>query len=117
MDTCEGVSTVQYYDLKKNWPKVRKHLKNRKVVETLVRDFNKYTYGRWKHEFKEGMVPFEFESCDWWVEYKGRRPAFWQYVKHAACHWLVNFNLELAKLVMPKEQWRIITSNKHSTVW
>jgi len=87
------------------------------VVRALVRDFNKFTYGRWKKEFKEGMVPFEFESCDWWLEHKGRKPAFWQYVKHSACHWLVNFNLELAQLVMPEEQWRIVTSDKHSTVW
>jgi hypothetical protein len=34
-----------------------------------------------------------------------------------ACHWLVNFTLRLAMLVQPKKRWRIITSEKHSTVW
>ena len=38
-------------------------------------------------------------------------------MKHAACHWLVNFALELAQLVEPDRKWRIITSDKHSTVW
>jgi hypothetical protein len=38
-------------------------------------------------------------------------------VKHSACHWLVNFNLRLAELVMPKREWHIVTSDKHSTVW
>ena len=64
-----------------------------------------------------GQHPFDFESCGWWCEHRGRRPQYWQYCKHAACHWLVNFNLELAQLVLPKKPWRIITSVKHSTVW
>jgi hypothetical protein len=39
------------------------------------------------------------------------------YVAHGACHWLVNFALRLAMLAEPDRQWRIITSNGHSTVW
>lgn len=108
---------MQYYDLKKNWQKVKRRLGNEKVIKTLVRDFNKFTYGKWRKEFKAGMLPRDFESCDWDWEYKGRRPHYWQYVKHSACHWLVNFNLEVAKLAVPAEPWRIITSDKHSTVW
>ena len=42
---------------------------------------------------------------------------FWKYCKHAACHWLVNFTLELAQVVKPKHIWRIITLDEHSTVW
>jgi len=110
---------MRYYDLSKNWRKVRPHLNNPKVVETLHRDFNRYTYVRWRQKFPSdcGQHPFDFESCGWWCEHRGRRPQYWQYCKHAACHWLVNFNLELAQLVLPKKPWRIITSVKHSTVW
>src|SRR6266446_987747 len=108
---------MQYYDLKKNWRKVKRHLNNKEVVRVLVRDFNKYTEGRSGRKFSKGQVPFEFESCDWWLDHKGRIPAYWQYVKHSACHWLVNFNLEMAKCVMPDEEWRILTSDEHSTVW
>ena len=109
---------MQYYDLKKNWRKVKRAIEcNPHIEETLVRDFNKYTFGRWNQEFKSGQYPREYESCDWDCHHRGREPAFWRYTKHAACHYLVNFNLELALVVEPKRTWRIITSDQHSTVW
>ena len=107
----------KYYDLKKNWRRVRPHLADKELNDILVRDFNKYTFGRWGEEFTHGCLPCEFECCDWDQVKRGRRPAFWNYTKHSACHWLVNFNLRLAMLVMPDRAWRIITSAKHSTVW
>ena len=108
---------MKYYDVKKNWRHVKPHLEDKKLNDILVRDFNKYTFGRWGKSFTYGDLPFSFESCDWFVNHRGRRPAFWNYVKHGACHWLVNFNLRLAKLIEPKKLWRIITSARHSTVW
>ena len=33
-------SKIKYYDLSKNWRKVRPHLDNPCVADTLVRDFN-----------------------------------------------------------------------------
>lgn len=108
---------MKYYPISKNWPKIKKFIETKEVQEVLVTNFNKYTFGRWGKEFKAGMVPCEFESCDWDIDHRGRRPAYWSYVKHAACHWLVNFNLKLAMLVEPKREWRIVTTQKHSTVW
>ena len=108
---------MKYYDLKKNWHRVKPHLADEKLNDILVRDFNKFTFGRWGRKFTYGDLPCEFESCDWDIYHRGRRPAFWQYVKHSACHWLVNFNLRLAMLVQPKKPWRIISSEDHSTVW
>jgi hypothetical protein len=108
---------MKYYDLKKNWHRVKPYLADKKLNDVLVRDFNKFTFGRWSQTFTHGDLPYEFESCDWDCDHRGKRPAFWQYVKHSACHWLVNFNLHLAMLVQPKEPWRIITSEDHSTVW
>ena len=37
---------MKYYDLKKYWPKVKRHLGDIELNNILVRDFNKYTYGR-----------------------------------------------------------------------
>ena len=34
-----------------------------------------------------------------------------------ACHWLVNANLKLAEFAEPNREWRILTSQTHSTVW
>jgi hypothetical protein len=108
---------MRYYDLKKNWRRVKPHLEDKKLTNILIRDFNKFTTGRWGTPFVHGDLPSDFESCDWDIGHRGRRPAFWRYVKHAACHWLVNFSLRLAMLVEPEKPWRIITSEKHSTVW
>jgi hypothetical protein len=106
---------VRYYDPMKNWSRIKPHLKAAEPV--LVRDFNRYTWGRWRKEFVAGMVPHDFESCGWWLDHRGRKPAFWQYAKHGACHWLVNHNLELARSTLPQYEWRIITSDEHSTVY
>jgi len=110
---------VKYYDLKKNWPRVKRHLQDKELNDILVRDFNKYTYGTWRKKFTHGQYPGEFGCNDWRQGRKGsgRPPAYWRYTKEMACHWLVNFNLKLAMLVMSNEPWRIITSDKHSTVW
>jgi hypothetical protein len=109
--------SMKYYDLKKNWRRVKPYLADHELNDILVRDFNKFTFGRWNQTFTDGDLPYEFESCDWDCDHRGKRPAFWQYVKHSACHWLVNFTLRLAILVEPGRPWRIITSQKHSTVW
>jgi hypothetical protein len=108
---------MRYYDLKRYWRKVKPHLDNPLVQSTLVTDFNKFTFGRWEQRFLPGMLPCQFESCDWASSHRGRRPAYWSYTKHAACHWLVNFELELAQCVLPDSPWRIISSDAHSTVW
>jgi len=105
----------RYYDPVRNWNRIQPHLK--RVEPILVRDFNRFTYGRWRQRFEAGMVPRQFESCDWDVGHRGRQPRYWQYVKHSACHWLVNHNLELAQLVVPDAEWRILTSDLHSTVY
>jgi hypothetical protein len=90
---------------------------DKRLNEILVRDFNKYTLGRWGECFTPGQFPRDFESCDWDYDHRGPEPRFWRYVKHGACHWLVNFNLRLAQLVEPERAWRILTSDRHSTVW
>jgi hypothetical protein len=38
---------MQYYDLKKNWRKVKRHIDHPEVQKILVRDFNRFTWGRW----------------------------------------------------------------------
>lgn len=108
---------MEYYPIVKKWRKIKPHLADKTFNEIMVRDFNKYTMGRWNKPFEAGMKPLDFESCDWFCDRPGRMPEYWNYVKHAACHWVVNFNLRLAQLTEPARQWRIVTSQDHSTVW
>lgn len=114
---AEG-SLKRYFDLKRHWTRrIEPHLGDAVLNRILVRDFDKFTFGRWRKRFLPGMYPDEFESCDWQFGHRGPYPRFWRYVKHAACHWLVNFALRLAMLAVPTRPWRIVSSQKHSTVW
>jgi hypothetical protein len=113
-------SGKQYYDLQRHWSrKIVPHLKDVLLNEILVRDFHKFTFGRWKEPFLPGNFPEGFESCDcrWSHGRRGPCPRYWAYVKHSACHWITNFALRLAQLAEPARRWRIVTSQKHSTVW
>ena len=39
---------VYYYNLKRHWRKVRRHIEHPQVQALLVRDFNRCTWGRWR---------------------------------------------------------------------
>jgi hypothetical protein len=109
---------IRYYDLARHWTRrIIPHLGDKELNAILVRDFNRFTFGRWREPFLPGMLPEQFESCDWRWDHRGPCPRYWAYVKHAACHWICNFSLRLAGLVEPQRHWRIITSQDHSTVW
>jgi len=73
------------------------------------------------HNEHQYELPWHYDSCDWRFEIRqgqrGRKPAFWDYTCHAACHWLVDLNLFAAMKAFPLWEWRIITHRKHSTVW
>jgi len=109
---------MEYYPIQKHWSrKFKPHLNDEEAQLILVRDFNRYTFGLWQKPFEQGMKPTDFESCDWRCSRRGKQPEYWGYVKHAACHWLVNFNRRLAVLTEHKIEWGIVTSELHSTVW
>jgi hypothetical protein len=113
-----SMENFQYYPLARNWTKkIVPHLKDKELNKILVRDMNRFTWGRWRQKFTAGMLPEEVESCDWRFSHRGPYPRYWAYVKHAACHWIVNFCLRLAMLAEPNKSWRILSSDAHSTVW
>ena len=111
----------RYYDLKKNWRKVRPHLSDPLANYILVNDFNKFTRGKWRKPFLHGQYPADFDCDCWQDELDDERPspryAYMNYVAHGACHWLANFALRLAMLTEPSREWRVISSEYHSTVW
>lgn len=110
--------SMRYYNFIRHWTKrIEPHLANEELNKVLVKYFHKYTWGRWRRAFLPGMTVEEWESCDWRFEHKAPWPRYWKYVKHGACHWLVNFALKLAMLAEPKREWRIVTSDGHSAVW
>jgi hypothetical protein len=108
---------IKYYKFPKNWGRIKKHLDDKELNYLLVEEFNKFTVGSQATEFNHGEFPASHETCMWEIYHIRKQAEYWKYVKHAACHWLVNFTLRLANLTCPRKQWRIISSQKHSTVW
>ncbi len=115
---------MRYYDFKKHWTrKVEPHLEDPLLLDVLEQDFGLFLRERGRvngytpQVFKRGMYPADFESCYWQEGHRGPAPRYWRYVRHSACHWLVNFALRLAVLSEPTKPWRIVTSDQHSTVW
>lgn len=108
---------MKYYDVKKNWRKLKPIAESAEAKSILNNDFNKLTMGKWDKHFPMDKYPSDFENNDWICDVKGRRPEYFKYVKHAACHWLVNFNLHVISKAEPKKKWVIVASGKHSTVW
>jgi hypothetical protein len=108
---------IRYYDLKRNWTKkVVPHLDDEELNDVL-RDFNKFTWGRWRTQFRRDEFPFCHETLIARFSHRCPMPRFWLFTKHGACHWLVNFALRLATLVVQAHAWQIITSDFHSPVW
>jgi hypothetical protein len=109
---------IRYYDVEDRWfEKIEPHLLDKRLNAILVRDFNKFTRGRWNLDFQPGDLPRDFEPCDCRSEMHVPHPPYWDYVARHACHWLVNFYLKLANLAEPQQRWRIIHSERHSSVW
>jgi hypothetical protein len=109
---------MQYYDLKKHWTKkIEPHLHDKELNDILVHDLNKLSSSRWGKPFIHGMYPCVYGFHDVAPSRRGRQPRYWRYTQFGSCHWLGNFNLRLATLAEPERPWRIIRSDKHSTVW
>jgi hypothetical protein len=110
---------MRYYNFSRHWTmRIEPHLADKELTKILVKDFNKFTRsGPRRETFAQGDLPCDFEKVSWERQRRGRPGRYWRYVTSGACHWLVNFNLKLAMLSEPKHLWRIVTSQKHSTVW
>ena len=111
---------MHYYDLQRNWTrKIVPHLDNETLNAILVRDFSNYCVERWNRTCRPGQLPEDIDSCDWRINpvRRGPKPRYWTYVAWGACHWIVNFSLLLAFLAEPTHNWRIVMSDRHSTVW
>jgi hypothetical protein len=108
---------MKYYDLEENWGKVESYLSHPTVKEALKRGMDDLL-SKWNRKFDETKVPRDYEWNNWHWEFDYEsEPKYWKYTLFNACFWLVDFNLELAKLAEPDENWVIVRNDKHATVW
>lgn len=108
---------MRYVDVQKNWRKIGPFARSDKARKIWMKDMKEYEQMRgWVSRARE--LPCDYDSCDWrYNRGPGRKPGFWDYVCHGACHWVVNLNLFLAISFDSTVPWRILTSDHHSTVW
>ena len=128
--------TFKYYDIQKNWRKLKPLYEQDSVLflsycemeahaEARLTDFNKeneadgiaHRYSYEPKTFTKDLRPWDYESCDWMCYYDkpGRKPGYFQWVRHSACHWIVNANYLVITELEPNHPWQIVESDFHST--
>ena len=111
---------MHYYQVQLHWRKCKPILESPRARQIWTKSMIDFLRARGTRVTTIGSValPKDFDSADWRSHQgPGRKPAFWDYVCHGACHWLVNLNLYVAQQVAPTHDWRIVRSEQHSTVW
>jgi len=108
---------MKHYPIVRNWKRIYENVFDDEAQEVLWCDFNQYTEEVWGIEFDPEEFPAMYADDGWRFGKKGRPAQYWDWIKPGACHWLVNFYLRLAILTEPSRKWRIVSSQKHSTVW
>lgn len=119
-------SKTAYLDVQRHWGKLGPIFRSPRAACIWMPCLLEYSMQRaFDHGFKyspprsEPYCPAMFDSCDWRFnrEKRGRMPEYWDYVCHSACHWIVDLDLFVAINAYPKIPWRIVSHQKHSTVW
>lgn len=121
------MSALTYYPLQKRWRKVGPIYRSKAAAAIWHPEMEAYAAARaedygYQHKptpWSEDLRPEHWDSCDWRWSHgrRGPQPAFWEYVCHSACHWTCSLHLWVAQRAEPDRPWRIVTSQKHSTVW
>jgi hypothetical protein len=127
--TTSIASKVNYYPMQKNWRKIGPSYRHPELKRLIYNEMEDFALGRaidreadYEYsDFNLNVLPRYYDSCDWrWSlgsGIRGRKPAFWDYACHSACHWTAQINLAVAMRAEPKRKWRLVSSDKHTTVW
>lgn len=130
---AQGANEYRYFDIQKNWRRLKPIAESAAARVIIDRDMLKYAKVRQmdldEHmarvgnknfssclNFTAGDYPYQYDSCDWRYGRRGPNPDYWRFACHSACHWVVNLSYYIASTAYPKVNWQIITSNKHSSV-
>lgn len=119
---------MKYYPIQKRWHRIGPIYRSAEAKRIWYPEMIAYADSRgWGRRTVEeetnvlpNLRPAHFDSCDWRFVQRGRpgpAPTYWEYVCHGACHWLVNLSLFVAQRAESARPWRIVQSDRHSTVW
>lgn len=114
---------TRYFDIHRNWGKLESVFESgaaRSIWHPCIEEFEMRHAAEHKFTYKprpNAEYPCDYDGCDWRFDtVKVERP-FWKFARHAACHWVVDLALYVAKTSRPQTPWRILHAQKHSTVW
>jgi hypothetical protein len=118
---------MRYYPIQKQWRKLKPIYGSIMAAAIWHPEMEAFAANRARsngYPFKSEawtpeLRPWHYDSCDWRWDHgrPGPNPSFWDYTCHSACHWTCSLHLWVAKHVQPDLPWRIVTSDRHSTVW
>lgn len=116
------ISKITYYPIQLHWRKLAPIFHSKQCERIWRPNMVEYLQQRasdndYKYIARHFAFPSDCDSCDWRWDLKRKHPAYFDFVCHSACHWLVDMCLFVAKAAHPEVPWRIVSSNKHSTVW
>lgn len=116
---------AQYFPIKKNWRRLGPIFRSPEA-ERIWRPcmIERDQVHREDHKLPPStkdpsyyQSPSWYDGCDWRYERRGKWPELWEFACHAACHWVVDLGLYVAKVAYPNIPWRILTARHHTTVW
>lgn len=113
-----------YVDITKKWSKLKSLFQSkeaRDIWEPCLREFTQIECKKRGKEYPVAFYEGENARPCWhdgdWRCGTSRPPEWWNYACGKACHWVADLALFVAQAGLKREQWRIVTSQKHSTVW
>lgn len=115
-----------YFPIQARWGKlgpIFKSEESTRLWRANLREYSEQRYAdyklSYKYDPKRYSLPKHHDHCDWRFDRRrpGPMPAFWDFACHSACHWVVDMALYVARSAYGKVPWRVVSSQKHSTVW
>jgi len=127
-DLPKKIEDIRFYDIQANWRRLRHLFYSKYNLYELYSEMEAFAKSRSEEhgyeykpkEFTLDLRPVFYDSCDWrWMTNKrGRKPAFWDFACHSACHWVNAWAMACICSEMYTEgRWRIVKSDKHTTIW
>src|SRR3954465_1903387 len=101
------ISNLVYYPIQKRWSKIGPIFHSKECEKVWRSNMVEYLEQRasengYKYVARSFAFPSDCDSCDWRYNRKGKHPAYFNFVCHSACHWLVDMCLFVAMKVHPE---------------
>lgn len=121
----EFPNNLKYFNISRNWKILNPVYESDEVKGITIEEMNCYRLlinKEYNVPLETGIsrvfrYPAEFDSGDWRNYRIGRPPLYDRWICTDTCHFSVNIHMEVLTQVFPDIPWRIIKTEKHSTIF